>query len=642
MCALSSRLLQQTQRLLSRFCQVSIRVLVVSLTAILLNFVLPESAQAATLDWQSPDIEWSSGTAPGASQIFPNTGTVGNSGVRVRLSLSGDSIGVDVGDPPPVTGLNGGSVPESTLLILINAALRSQAFQLRFDYLDPAGAPVPVENARFVIVDIDSNNGVAGTGGVWQDEVVAQGQVFAGGGAAPTLFAWPTTIVGVDPSFDGLLQPAGGIFPLTTAANYTVQTPIIGNTATAIRLRDANNDTPNGSVLAAYGDTIESATFTYRSGAGADNNPGQQGIGLYNVFFDPVMIGTSKQVTNVVDNANGTYTITYQVVVENMGGVELRNVQLTEDLSTTFTAPTTFNVTDVRLIGTTRAGAPAPNINAGFTGVAPNTNLLDGVGSLLPRVLDLNNTQTAAGGTVTVQFDVLVTPNGNLGPFNNQVQASGTSPNGQTVTDDSVNGADPDPNGDGSASESSPTIVTLVPADANLQLIKRITAVFRGGAELVRYNTFTDQPGTTIDNSLNAATTGAAANEPVGVFQLPNTVSLQSGDQLEYSIYYWNPSAITNSTNISLCDEVQPPVTLDTTSLQRSNPIVNPTSSALTYAAAASVVSRAAGDPLDAYCLSAPGTFPAGGGVIVPGPFDINAAAPSGQYGAFRFRVTVP
>jgi uncharacterized repeat protein (TIGR01451 family) len=162
--------------------------------------------------------------------------------------------------------------------------------------------------------------------------------------------------------------------------------------------------------------------------------------------------------------ATATYTITYQVVVENMGGVELRNVQLTEDLSTTFTAPATFNVTDVRLIGTTRAGTPAPNINPGFTGTGANTNLLDGVGTLLPRELDLNNNQTAAGGTVTVQFDVLVTPNGNLGPFNNQVQASGTSPNGQTVTDDSVDGADPDPDGDGSAIESSPTPVTLVTA----------------------------------------------------------------------------------------------------------------------------------------------------------------------------------
>jgi hypothetical protein len=58
-------------------------------------------------------------------------------------------------------------------------------------------------------------------------------------------------------------------------------------------------------VLAAYGDTIQSATFTYRSGAGAALNPGRQGIGFYNVFFDPVAIGTSKQVTNVVDNGNG-------------------------------------------------------------------------------------------------------------------------------------------------------------------------------------------------------------------------------------------------------------------------------------------------------------------------------------------------
>jgi uncharacterized repeat protein (TIGR01451 family) len=485
MCALSSRLLQKTQDLLSRCCQVSLPVLVVLLTVALLNFVLPEPAQAATLDWRSAGVEWTSGTASGANQIFPNTGTNGNSGVRVRLTLTDpNGITVDLGDPPPDTGLDGGATPESTLLALINSAVRGQAIQLRFDYLDPADAPVPVENARFVIVDIDSSNGVAGTGGVWQDEIVAEGQAFAGGAVTPTLFAWPTAAT-ADPNFDGLLSvnPGGGIFPPTTDADYTVQTPFLpqppatplppprpnpeiipGNTATARRLENADNDTPNGSVLAAYSDTIQSSTFTYRSGALAANNPGQQGIGFYNVFFDPVAIGTSKQVTNVVDNGNGTYTITYQVVVENMGGVELRNVQLTEDLSTTFTAPATFNVTDIRLVGTTRAGAPAPDVNTGFTGTGANTNLLDGVGTLLPRELDLNNNQTAAGGTATVQFDVLVTPNGNLGPFNNQVQASGTSPNGQTVTDDSVDGADPDPNGDGSAIESSPTPVTLVTA----------------------------------------------------------------------------------------------------------------------------------------------------------------------------------
>ena len=457
---LSSHQLQKTQGLLSRCCQFSIRVLVVLLTATLLNFALPEPAQAATLNWRDPTVTWTSGIASGASQIFPNTGTVGNSGVRVRMTLTDpNGITVDLADFPPNTGLNGGATPESTLLVLIDSAVLGESIELQFDYLDPAGNPVPVENARFVITDIDSAVGAGGTGGVWQDEIIA------GGTVTPTILEWPTAAT-TDPRFDGLVG-GGGIFPFITGT-YTVQTPITGDTATAIRLEDANNATPNGSVLVAYGGTIQRATFTYRSGAGADPDPGQQGIGFYNVFFDPVAIGTSKQVTNAVDNGNGTYTITYQVIVENMGGVELRNVQLAEDLSTTFTAPTTFNVTDVRLIATTRAGTPAPNINPGFTGTGANTNLLDGVGTLLPRELDLNNNQTAAGGTVTVQFDVLVTPNGNFGLFENQVQASGTSPNNQTVTDDSVDGADPDPDGDGSAIESSPTPVTLVP---NIPLI---------------------------------------------------------------------------------------------------------------------------------------------------------------------------
>jgi uncharacterized repeat protein (TIGR01451 family) len=577
---------------------------------------------------------------------------------------------------------------------------------------------------------------------------------------------------------------------------------------------NSDNDTPDGSVLAAYGNTIQSATFTYRSGADAANNPGQQGIGFYNVFFDPVAIGTSKQVTNVVDNGNGTYTITYQVVVENMGGVELRNVQLTEDLSTTFTAPSTFNVTDVRLVGTTRAGTPAPNINPGFTGTgAPNTNLLDGVGTLLPRELDLNNNQTAAGGTVTVQFDVLVTPNGNLGPFNNQVQASGTSPNGQTVTDDSVDGADPDPDGDGSAIESSPTPVTLVTAprigvskgvasiafeptgafgantaratydivvrnlgnevlntvqmvenltttfgaasnfdvnaltrtagvatvapnpafnggtDPNLltvggtlaigaeatfqlvvdintasatlpaqpfenqvqatgvgavsgggtsdrsndvgsvptgtdpidpngngnpddpgeftptpltftltpdvRLVKRITAVTRGGAPvaIAGINGFNDQPGDVNDNQLQQLSNSSL---PLGVFNIAGG-TLQTGDVLEYTIYLWN-NGLSQADNVQICDEIQPPSQLDNASLSFAPASAFPTLAA--FGGAGPLSAANGGDPLSAFCPSAPGNFPTGGGVLLDpgGGFSL----PSRQVAAIRFQVNIP
>jgi hypothetical protein len=635
------RLLKKAQRMLREGREISTQVLAALLVAILLNVLLLQPVQAATLDWRAPGVQWTNTVNPptGTTQTFPAAGTIGNSGVRVRLSLGGDNIVTQMLDPLDALSaipfnLTGGATPASTIAALINGATNAQSVTFTFDYLDPNNNPVTIENARFVIIDIDTD-----AGNLWND------QVTAGGTAIPTLLPVTAPIAG--------LVGAGEIFPLATASQYTPS--IVGAVATGQQVpgpgtgdqgndfTSANNG-PNGAVVAAYGDPITSAAFTYGYGPLAPAAPNQQGLGFYNLFFDPVTIGTSKQVTNVVDNGNGTFTVTYQVVVENMGGVELRNVQLVEDLTGTFAAPTTFTVTDVRLIGTNRAGAPAPNISAGFTGVAPNTNLLDGAGTLLPRELDANNNQTAAGGTATIQFDVQITPNGFFGPFNNQVQASGTSPAGTTVTDDSVNGVDPDPNGDGSAVESSLTPVTLTaaPTATSLNLVKRITAVFRGGAELVRYNTFNDQPGTTIDNTLNAATTGAAVNEPVGVFQLPANVGLQTGDQLEYSLYYWNPSTVTNITGISLCDEVQAPATLDTTSLQRSNPFVNATSTALTYVASATVASRAAGAALDAYCPSAPGNFPTGGGVVVPGPFDINAAAPSGQYGSIRFRVNVP
>jgi hypothetical protein len=604
--------------------------------------VLVPSAQAATLNWNDAAINWTSGTAiPGANQNLPPAGGIGASGVRVNLAFTGDNI-ITILDDPPLAGgtpnVSGGATPTSTLVLLIDGAADTNSVTATFSYQDPAGNPVPVENARFVVLDVDTSEAASATPDLrlWHDQVIA------GGTVAPTLQATTGPIAGLIPA----------IFPQANPNFYTPEFVAVPapNTMQGRQLPGngdqgnpwtASNQGSNGSVVVDYTDAITQATFEYGYGPLAQANPAQQGIGFFNVFFDPVAIGTAKQATTILDNGDGTFTITYRVIVENMGGVQLNSVQLTEDLTNTFVAPvTTFSVTDIRLVGGTRTGTPAPNINPGFTGVPPNTNLLDGAGSLLPRELNAANAIVNPGGTTTIEFDVRVTPTTFFGPFDNQVQASGTSPGNTTVTDDSVDGADTDPNGNGSATDdASPTQVTLPNTTSTLRLVKRITAVFRGGTELQRFNTFTDQAGTTVDNDLNAAFPVALQpNEPAGVAQVPASVGLQNGDQLEYSLYYWNPGA-TDLTDVSLCDEVEAPTTLVTTAAlrQRSNPIVGPTTTAPTYVTSATVQAQAGGSVLLPACLSAPGNFPAGGGVTVP-----NFTLPAGQYGSIRFRVNIP
>ena len=638
--------LSRTKHLLFAARAIGLQVLAALMAAILLDVALfIPAGQAATLNWNDPAINWTSGTAIGASQNLPAAGGIGASGVRVNLTFTGDNI-ITVLDDPPLAGVtpnvSGGATPTSTLVLLIDGNANTDSVTATFSYQDPAGNPVPVENTRFVILDIDTANNDPtnpATPRLWQD------QVTVGGTVAANLQATTAPITGLIPD----------VFPQANPDFYTPE--FVGGNIMRGRLLPgdgdqggpaplnpnrwtASNQGSNGSVVVDYPAAITQATFEYGYGPLAQAFPTDQGIGFYNVFFDPVAIGTSKQAARILDNGDGTYTVTYRVVVENMGGVELSNVQLTEDLTGTFTAPTTFNVTGIRLIGTTRAGLPAPNINPGFTGVGPNTNLLDGAGRLLRRELDANNNIVNDGGTATIEFDVRITPNGNFGPFNNQVQASGTSPGGTIVTDDSVDGTDPDPTNNGSATDdASPTPVTLPNTTSVLRIVKRITAVFRGGAELVRFNTFSDQAGTTVDNDLNAAFPVALqGNEPAGVFQVPAGITLQTNDQLEYSLYYWNPGAV-QLTNVSLCDEVQAPTTLDPTAalLQRSNPITGPTNVVPTYNASATVQAQAGGAALQPACLSAPGNFPAGGGVTVPA-----FTLPAGEYGAIRFRVTIP
>ena len=103
----------------------------------------------------------------------------------------------------------------------------------------------------------------------------------------------------------------------------------------------------------------------------------------------------------------------------------------------------------------------------------------------------------------------------------------------------------------------------------DLLLVKRITAVTSNGQE-TRFENFVNQPGTDVDDQMLSETDGAF---PLGIVEAPN--SLQTGDQVEYTIYLFNPSEEITFNNVILCDPIRRPSVLQQDSIQFSTPSDN-------------------------------------------------------------------
>ncbi|MEL7520085.1 MAG: hypothetical protein AAGJ80_00460 [Cyanobacteria bacterium J06553_1] len=191
----------------------------------------------------------------------------------------------------------------------------------------------------------------------------------------------------------------------------------------------------------------------------------------------------------------------------------------------------------------------------------------------------------------------------------------------------------------------------VVDGPGDLILVKRITAVTRDGEE-TRFNDFVDQAGETDDNTLRDLITARfpnqGANFPAGVLQSPTR--LETGDEVEYTVYVYNPSlAIVN--NAVLCDPIQPPGILNSESVGFSAPSSNLNLSfvqnasfarAPLSAAPADCSGVIAGSDADRQFPSGPpgptgGLDEGAGGGIVTNSFNVGPD----QLSALRFNITV-
>jgi hypothetical protein len=152
------------------------------------------------------------------------------------------------------------------------------------------------------------------------------------------------------------------------------------------------------------------------------------------------VIGVSKALGSLT--GSDPYQVRFDIVVRNYGAVDLSDVQVVEDLRQTFPLPVQFSVTSLLVNGTAVA-------NAGFDG---ETDL---------NLLDPSQSTLAVDAEIGIALTIELNPQGERGPFFNTVTASGRDVLDTVVSDDSVAGANPDPDGDGIPDEATPTPITF-------------------------------------------------------------------------------------------------------------------------------------------------------------------------------------
>jgi hypothetical protein len=160
------------------------------------------------------------------------------------------------------------------------------------------------------------------------------------------------------------------------------------------------------------------------------NGPGDNSEETEFDFEEMPMYGVSKRVISqpvASPVGNGFFRFTYEIRVENTGDVILDNVQVVDDLNSTFFP----EALDFAVISLT---SEEFNVNPSYNG-SSDINMLTGTDILLP------------GNEGAIYVTVDVNPGSNLGdvsgPYLNTATATGTSPSGTPVMDDSDSGSDP-------------------------------------------------------------------------------------------------------------------------------------------------------------------------------------------------------
>ncbi len=262
-----------------------------------------------------------------------------------------------------------------------------------------------------------------------------------GTGPAPTLNFGATA--GANP-FDGglsgigsdnLLNDDGTMAPgefLVVTLTITVDPDATGTSMGIENQATGFGDDPNSG--AEVSDPSDDGTNPNTSNAGSPNDTGGHDdptpVNLPDVAVAKNVVGSP------VVQPNGNFLVTYRLVMENIGTVDLDNLQITEDIDSHFGAGILVGITSPPTItvGPADPGSATPGLVAWDGGLAGSVNMFDGTsGRLVP------------GDSMIVEFIIEIDPdaNGPAGTLHNQVEVFGDDPGGNTVSDLSDDGNDP-------------------------------------------------------------------------------------------------------------------------------------------------------------------------------------------------------
>ena len=237
------------------------------------------------------------------------------------------------------------------------------------------------------------------------------------------------------------------------------------------------------------------------SDSGSDPDEGDDGPGddmdptITDLSQNPV-IGLAKRATDVDLLPNGCSEVTYEFNIENAGNVQLTGLTLTDDLQAAFGACTSFTIDEII--------SDDFIVNGGYDGTA-SSDMLIGQDTLSPgdKGAVLLTVEACGCGDASIM---------------NSASVGATAPDGTGVEDDSNNGSDADPEGDGPGDNMDPTI-TQLGQDPELGLAKRAAKVWLqdDGCALIEYEFNIENSGdVVIDNLLLTDDLSAAFGDCVG------------------------------------------------------------------------------------------------------------------------------
>ncbi len=394
-----------------------------------------------------------SGTATcGAVNFNAGTNTVSssiatlNSGAVVRFVISGTASGSSA------TWANTATVAAPAGLI--DRLPGSNSSNVSFTVLttDPAVSKTALTanpprggRARYQLIVSNPNNGTTLSGLTITDNLPA-GLTYnntvsvnlAGAATRPTT-SNPTA---------GAATPVWGSFALPP-----------GGSVTLVFEADVANSLTCGATL------NNSFTANYTAGAAARSvtyNGNDAGQPADNITLRCTALGLAKNLVARTDNGDGSFAISYAVLVNNTGNEALNSVSITDPLSTAASGAFGTRVASgVPPPGRYRIGA-APAFS-GACGLA-----LTGAYNGDAGTAQLAGGTLAAGEICEIRFTILMAPTAGTTIYINQASGSGTGAlSGAVVTDLSDNGSNADPasnNGTGGTNDPTPVTVALTPS----------------------------------------------------------------------------------------------------------------------------------------------------------------------------------